>query len=167
MTRRSILILASLLAAAVFAGSASAFKSAPGKRAAAKGAVICPVMEAPVAHPAKAPFLMVNNERVPVCCPGCIGEIKKHPAKYLKKVKDPVSGKPFALTAKSPRMEHQGALFLFANAKTHKTFHAHPGKFHKAHAGHNPHKGHNSPGKHEGHDNHGKHTGHDKAKVRK
>ncbi len=153
MTRRLIILSATLLATIVLGGSASA-----DKKANAKGAVICPVMEAPVAHPAKAPALMVNNERVPVCCPGCIDEIKKHPAKYLKKAKDPVSGKPFTLTAKSPRMEHQGALFLFANAQTRKTFHAHPGKFHKVHA---------DNGLHKGHDSHGKHKGHDKAKAGK
>lgn len=99
---------------------------------AAKGAVICPVMKAPVHHPEKAAHVMVNNQPVHVCCPGCIDEIKKQPAKYLKQTKDPVTGKPFTVTAKSPRMEHGGALFLFSSAQTHKTFHAAPAKYHKA-----------------------------------
>ena len=42
-----------------------------------------------------------------------------------------MTGKPFAVTAKTPRMEHGGGLFLFASAKTHATFHAHPGKYAK------------------------------------
>lgn len=103
---------------------------------AAKGAVICPVMKAPVHLPEKAKHLLVNNEPVHVCCPGCIDEIKKHPAKYLKQTKDPVTGKPFTVTAKSPRMEHGGALFLFSSAQSHEKFHAAPAKYAKpAHAG--------------------------------
>lgn len=109
---------------------------------AAKGAVICPVMKAPVHHPEKAQHLLVNNEPVHVCCPGCIDEIKKSPAKYLKQTKDPVSGKPFTVTAKSPRMEHGGALFLFSSPQTHEKFHAAPAKYARTAKAHGASKGH-------------------------
>jgi YHS domain-containing protein len=102
-------------------------KHAPAK----KHTLICPVMKSPVNDPAAAPRLMVNNEPVYFCCPGCAPQVKKDPAKYLKQVKDPVTGKPFTVTARSPRMEHGGALFLFASAKTRDTFHAHPAKYAK------------------------------------
>lgn len=98
-----------------------------------KGSGTCPVMKAPIKDKSKAPHLMVNNQPVHVCCPGCIDEIKKTPAKFVKQAKDPVTGKPFQLTAKSPKMEHKGALFVFSSAKTHHTFHAQPDKYHKQH----------------------------------
>jgi len=111
-------------------------------------------MKAPIKDKAKAPHLMVNREPVYVCCPSCIGAIKKQPAKYLKQVKDPVSGKPFTVTAKSPRIEHDGALFLFSSQATY----AHGQKFIKSHGhGHEP----AQPGKHpRKHDSHGHGDGH-------
>ena len=117
-----------------------------GNGPSAKGTLTCPVMKAPIKDTAQAAHLTVNNEPVYVCCPGCIGQIKKEPAKYLKQAKDPVTAKAFAVTAKSPRMEHRGALFLFASAKTHETFHAHPGKYGKpakvgSHGAHPKHHG--------------------------
>ena len=125
---RRMLILAPALLAASLAAPASAEKSSPGQKS---GALTCPVMKAPIKDKADAAHVTVNNEPVYVCCPGCIPQIKKEPAKYLKQVKDPVTGKPFTVTAKSPRMEHGGGLFLFASAKTHAAFHAHPGKYAK------------------------------------
>jgi YHS domain-containing protein len=71
---------------------------------------------------------MVNNAPVYVCCPGCTTSIKKEPATYLKSaVKDPVSGKPFRVTAKTPRLERQGALFLFSSS-TRAAFQKNPAK---------------------------------------
>lgn len=105
---------------------------AEAKPAGAAGAkpLICPVMKKPIADKSKAPFLVVNNEPVHFCCAGCSASVREEPAKYLKQpLKDPVTGKPFKVTAKSPKMEHGGALFLFASAKTHETFHANPGKY--------------------------------------
>ena len=95
----------------------------------AAGRLLCPVMKSPIQNRAKAPHLTVNFEPVYVCCPGCTSEIKKDPAKYLKQVKDPVTRKPFTVSAKTPKMEHERALFLFASAKTHQAFHAQPGKY--------------------------------------
>jgi YHS domain-containing protein len=126
-----------LLAAAIATSLGSTAAAAQGHsghgKAAAKGSGTCPVMKAPIKDKSKAPHVMVNNKPVHVCCPGCIGEIKKTPAKFVKQVKDPVTGKSFTATAKSPKMEHKGAIFLFSSAKTHQTFHASPDKYHQQH----------------------------------
>jgi peroxiredoxin len=82
-------------------------------------AAACPVMKSAIKDTSKAPHLTVNREPVYVCCPSCIPAIKKQPAKYLKQVKDPVNGKPFTVTARTPRIEHEGALFLFSSQATY------------------------------------------------
>jgi peroxiredoxin/YHS domain-containing protein len=111
-------------------GSTSAHAQVAGRPAVGKKPPLtCPVMKAPVRDTAHAPKLLVNNEPVYFCCAGCGPQLQKDPAKYLKTVKDPVTGKPFTVTAKSPKMEHGGALFVFSSAKTHETFHADPGKY--------------------------------------
>ena len=114
------------------AGSLAAVGIAEAKPAGTAPAkpLICPVMKSAVKDPAGTSFLVVNNEPVYFCCAGCSDPLKKEPATYLKQpLKDPVTGKPFKVTAKSPKMEHGGALFLFASTKTHATFHANPAKY--------------------------------------
>ena len=45
----------------------------------------CPVMGGEVS---KELYVDVEGKRIYVCCDYCIGEIKKDPSKYIKKVKD-------------------------------------------------------------------------------
>ncbi|MFN3648576.1 MAG: hypothetical protein ACK47B_03260 [Armatimonadota bacterium] len=123
--KKNPLLLAAAALAAALVVPAAAEKSKP----APKAALSCPVMKAPIPDKADAGFATVNNEPVYVCCPGCIGAIKKEPAKYLKKVKDPVTGKPFTVTAKTPKVEHGDGLFLFASTKSRDTFQANPARY--------------------------------------
>lgn len=125
-------LLLAVAGTALISGAAHAGKAAKP--------LTCPVMKSPVKDRAHAPFLVVNNQPVYFCCPGCSGSLKKAPAKYLKTpIKDPVSGKPFKVTAKTPKMEHHGALFLFSSSKTHHIFHADPDRYtkHDLHHGSN------------------------------
>ncbi len=46
---------------------------------------ICPVMEGKIN---KDIYIDYNLERIYFCCKGCIGEFKKNPEKYIKKLKD-------------------------------------------------------------------------------
>ncbi len=119
-----------LLAAAVLVTAIGGVGRAEKAPTAAKP-LTCPVMKGPIKDRAHAPYVRVNNEFVSVCCPSCIGEIKKDPAKYVKQTKDPVTGKSFAVTSKTMKMAHGGGIFLFADAKSHQTFHSHPGKYAK------------------------------------
>jgi len=132
MSHRNSFALAVVAAGAALSIALPAGSHAKSPAAKKTAKVMCPVMKAPVADAAKAPKLMVNNVALPVCCPGCIPELKKEPAKYVKTTKDPVSGKAFKVTARTPKMEHQGALFLFSSAATHGTFHKDPAKYSKA-----------------------------------
>lgn len=125
-----LLIAGSALAASV----AAAPGSHPAPKA-AKAAVSCPVMKAPVADKAKAPHMAVNNETVYFCCGGCNEMLAKEPAKYLKQtVKDPVTGKAFKVTAKTPKVVQPHALFLFSSAQTKATFEKNPEKYTKGHS---------------------------------
>jgi YHS domain-containing protein len=136
MTNRGILVLTAALALSA-GGAAQAQHAKPaehGKAHGAKGALMCPVMKSAIKDKSTAPHLRVNFEPVYVCCPDCIEAIKKTPAKYVKQTKDPVTGKPFTVTAKSPKMGHDASLFLFSSHETHKAFHANPGKYHPQHS---------------------------------
>ena len=46
----------------------------------------CPVMKANKID--KKLYVDADGKRIYVCCPGCIGKVKKNPKKYLKKLKD-------------------------------------------------------------------------------
>ena len=128
--------LITLIAGAALAASLGGSAGAQHPKQAGKGAGMCPVMKSAIKDKSKAPHLMVNNAPVHVCCPSCIGEIKKQPAKYVKQSKDPVTGKAFKLTARSPKLEHGGALYVFSSAGSHKSFKAHPAKYAKGHGKH-------------------------------
>jgi YHS domain-containing protein len=91
-------------------------------------------MKQAIKDPSKAPRLMVNNQPMAFCCAGCAPQVKKDPAKYIKTTKDPVTGKPFKVTASTPKMEHKGGLYLFSSARTHEQFHHNPEKY--ARSGH-------------------------------
>jgi YHS domain-containing protein len=119
-------------------------KGAPAASPAKGASRVCPVMEHPVEDPSKAPKLLVNNEPVYFCCAGCADPVKKEPAKYLKTVKDPVTGESFRVTGQTPKMEHSGGLFLFRSRATHEKFHADPGKYvkHGPQDGKQEHQGH-------------------------
>lgn len=122
MLRGSFLVLFSLLVVGL-----PAVPAAPARAKSLK----CPVMKGNIADPAKAPRLVVNGQPVPVCCPGCIGELRKTPAKYLPRLTDVVTRKPFAVTASSPKLEHHGALFVFSGSQSAAAFKANPGKYSK------------------------------------
>jgi peroxiredoxin len=122
--QKSSILAAAALTAALISGDAAAQHDKhahPGHGAARHGGkqTTCPVMKTAVKDTSRAPHLMVNREPVYVCCPKCIAAIKKEPARYLKRVKDPVNGTPFTVTAKTPRIEHESALFLFASQATY------------------------------------------------
>jgi len=119
-----------VLAGAALAFAAGSAFAAPDKTPAKTGALICPVMKGEIKDKAKAPKLFVNNEAVYLCCAGCPDMVKKDPAKYLTTaVKDPVSGKSFKISAKSPKVEKDGALFLFSSPQTQATFEKDPAKY--------------------------------------
>jgi YHS domain-containing protein len=93
-------------------------------------ATACPVMKSPIGDTSHAPSLLVNGSPVHFCCAGCDEKFKKEPAKYLKTpVHDPVTGKPFRVTASTPAMEHGGGFYLFATHETHAAFHADPERY--------------------------------------
>lgn len=106
------------------------------KAPAKKGAVVCPVMHSTITNVKKARQVLVNNTPVYLCCASCPDAFKKDPAKYLTgKIQDPVTHRAFQPTAKSPREERGGALFLFSSAKTRAQFDQHPDRFIHPHAG--------------------------------
>lgn len=78
----------------------------------------CPVTKARITNPSEA-SLLVNREKVLLCCKSCIPKLKQTPSKYLKQLKDPVNGKSFIVTAKSPKIEKDGALYLFNSKETY------------------------------------------------
>jgi YHS domain-containing protein len=91
-------------------------------------------MKSPIKDKAKAPHVMVNNVPLYLCCADCPAKLKKEPAKYVTSpVKDPVTGQPFKVTAKTPKIERGDAIFLFSSAQTRATFQQHPGKYVKPH----------------------------------
>lgn len=50
-----------------------------------KAQTMCPVMDGKIN---KSLHVDVEGKRIYVCCAGCIGAIKKDPAKYIKKLED-------------------------------------------------------------------------------
>ena len=76
-------IVSMLMVAVFLAGGAAAW--AVEKQAVAKTQDMCPVMNAPVN---KALYVDHDGKRVYVCCKGCVGEVKKDPAKYIKQLED-------------------------------------------------------------------------------
>ena len=127
MIQRATLVLAA--AGMVLATGVAQVQAAPGTKA----KVSCPVMKAPLAHPEKAAKLMVNNQPVYFCCPGCDTELRSEPAKFLtQNLKDPVNGKSFTVTAKSPKADYKGRFFIFSSPQTLETFKKNPAKFVKA-----------------------------------
>jgi YHS domain-containing protein len=92
--------------------------------------LVCPVMKNPIADKSAAPSLLVNNVPVYFCCSGCDEPLKKEPGKYLKApVKDPVTQKSFRVTATTPKVEHNGGLFLFSSPESREIFRQDPGKY--------------------------------------
>jgi len=125
------LLLVSLLAALV--RPAVAQHLAPHHHdAPATKTVVCPVMKTKIRDTSKAPHLTVNREPVFVCCTSCLPKLKKHPETYLKQVKDPVDGNPFTVTAKTPKIEAEGALYLLGSQETYR----HGLKYINTHGGH-------------------------------
>ena len=68
--------------APVFAGDA-AVGAAPATTNVVKQQTICPVMGNEVN---KKLFVDYQGKRVYVCCRGCLGDVKKDPAKYVKQL---------------------------------------------------------------------------------
>ena len=132
MLKSAPMFLAAALA--VTAGAATAHPGHQHARGgvAKSGALTCPVMKSTIKDKAKAPHVMVNNVPVYVCCNDCPAKLKAEPAKYLQTaVKDPVTGKSFKATAKTPKEERAGAVFLFSSAKTKAQFDKAPARYTK------------------------------------
>lgn len=134
-------VAAALAARGGYAGERQPHGKAPH---AAHGVAMCPVMKTAIKDKSKVPKMLVNNSPVYFCCAGCDDKLKAEPAKYLKSpVADPVTGKPFNVTAKTPKMAHGSDRLLFSSHSTHEKFQADPHKYtkHGAHgAGHKDHK---------------------------
>lgn len=96
---------------------------APACRAAAPEVVECPVMREVVPDVKTAPRVEVNGKTLYFCCKTCPGKFREHPERYVgATVRDPISGKAFHPTAKSPRVEQPGKLFLFESRQTRAQF---------------------------------------------
>jgi len=92
--------------------------------------VVCPVTKQPVGAMGKPIALKVNDTTVKFCCGACPNQFKANPAKFLTTaLKDPVTHKPFKVTAQSPKEERGGALYVFSSAETQDEFNAHPEKY--------------------------------------
>lgn len=96
---------------------------------AAKPALICPVTKTAIPDATKALRVMVNNRPVLLCCSDCPTAFRKNPTKWVKSAQDPVSRKTFKVTAKTPVVQRQGAVFLFSSAKTRELFLNAPAKY--------------------------------------
>jgi len=97
-------------------------QSKPAKQPAEK----CAVKKSEISNPASAQTLMVNDQQLRFCCPECVETFKQAPEKYLKSLEDPVSGFRFKLSPQSPRLMHEGALYIFMNAANEAKFQSHP-----------------------------------------
>lgn len=75
-----------LVAGVAVAGEAcqSCQASAPRKTEAGKPQTTCPVMGGNVDKNSK--YVDVDGKRIYVCCNGCVAEVKKDPAKYIKQL---------------------------------------------------------------------------------
>lgn len=124
-----MVIQSALLSATLLTGAAFAHAGHPHGKSTAAAALTCPVTHDRIHAAANTPKVVVNNQPVLLCCADCVGKMKASPAKYLRSSKDPVTGKPFRVTAKSPRLERNGDVFLFSSAKTAAEFRKEPAKF--------------------------------------
>jgi YHS domain-containing protein len=92
----------------------------------------CPVLKAHVDSEMKAIPVRVNGLTAYACSDVALDLFKKEPAKYLKEaVPDPVTGKSFRPTAKTPKVVRGNAVFLFVSPETKATFLSDPEKYSK------------------------------------
>ncbi len=84
------IIIATLSAVTVVCTQAEPHKAAPASRAvsAEKAQQLAPQATCPIMGGAinKNLFVDYKGKRIYVCCAGCLGELKKDPEKYLKKL---------------------------------------------------------------------------------
>ncbi|MCU0611193.1 MAG: hypothetical protein MUE60_05325 [Candidatus Eisenbacteria bacterium] len=131
-------------------GCVGEFKKSPGKylsKMAADGIMVekspvaqtmCPVMNQPINREI---FADHDGQRVYFCCNGCVGEFKKDPSAYLKKMTDagvtpevapvaqtvcPVSGDPINTAC---FMDHEGRRVYFCGDDCKAAFSKSPGKY--------------------------------------
>src|SRR5688500_12524447 len=97
------LILPAALSAALAATAGGHAAQAPGSKSRIPkviGRFVCPVLKVSTPKTANSPYLLVNGERVYLCCPPCSEQIKYDPAQFIPRTfKDPVTGKPFKVTS--------------------------------------------------------------------
>lgn len=122
MQNSMIVMPAAFIAATVALSGAQAHAGHDHAKMAKAAALKCPVMGTAIPNPAKAQKVMLNNKPVYLCCQECPAAFKKEPAKFVKSAKDPITGKAFQVTAKSPRLDRNGDLFLFSSEKTRAQF---------------------------------------------
>jgi YHS domain-containing protein len=96
----------------------------------AKTKLECPVKGFP-SRANKANRVVVNDQIVYFCCAGCPQEFDKEPNNFLEKVKDPVSGNEFSVSAESPKATYKGNIYFFENADSKAAFEKEPAKFAK------------------------------------
>lgn len=89
----------------------------------------CPVQPGFKAWIQRSRRAEVNNGLYFLCCDPCVGWIRDKPWLYFKELPDPVSGKPFAPTESSPRLVHQGQVYVFASEETRSQFQQDPQKY--------------------------------------
>lgn len=80
-----IAVMSVILVTPVFAGKGSEGSSVEKSEPKMKAQTLCPVMGGKI-NPDL--YVDVNGKRIYVCCRGCVAEVKKHPAKYIKKLED-------------------------------------------------------------------------------
>jgi YHS domain-containing protein len=86
----------------------------------------CTVKNADIVNPSTAPMLTVNDRQLKFCCGDCLATFKQAPEKYLKALDDPVSGFHFRVSAQSPRLMHNGVLYVFMSPTTKTKFEKNP-----------------------------------------
>lgn len=92
----------------------------------------CPVLKAHVDSEMKAVPVQVNGLPAYACSDVALDLFKKDPAKYLKdEIPDPVTGKMFKATEKTPKVVRANAVFLFSSAQTKTAFLKEPEKYSK------------------------------------
>jgi YHS domain-containing protein len=64
----------------------------------------------------------VNNGLYFLCCAPCTDWLRDKPWLYVKELRDPVSGKSFAVMETSPKSMVKGQVFLFESAENKATF---------------------------------------------
>jgi YHS domain-containing protein len=92
----------------------------------------CPMNKNGAAKVSKESRVVLNNDLYYFCCANCPKGFSANPSRAVKELKDPVTGKTFAVTADSPRATQGTQIYLFADAESKAAFEKDPAKYVKA-----------------------------------